>query len=150
MVIGAILTLFDRNFGTAFYNVVAGGDPELYQHLFWLFGHPEVYVLILPSMGIVSEILPVASRKPLFGAAFVIFSGVLIGFLGFGVWAHHMFTAGMGAVADAAFSVTTMLIAVPTGVKIFNWIGTIWGGQFKFNTASLFARRSSLSSRSVA
>jgi cytochrome c oxidase subunit 1 len=137
--VGLILTLFDRNFGTNFYNVVNGGDPELYQHLFWLFGHPEVYVLILPSMGIVSEILPVASRKPLFGAAFVIFSGVLIGFLGFGVWAHHMFTAGMGAVADASFSVMTMLIAVPTGVKIFNWIGTIWGGQYKFNTASLFA-----------
>jgi cytochrome c oxidase subunit I len=137
--VGLILTVFDRLFGTNFYEVTAGGDPELYQHLFWLFGHPEVYVLILPSMGIVSEILPVASRKPLFGASFVIFSGVMIGFLGFGVWAHHMFTAGMGPMADSAFSVMTMLIAVPTGVKIFNWIGTIWGGQFKFNTASLFA-----------
>ncbi len=139
VVVGLILTLFDRNFGTNFYNVVGGGDPELYQHLFWLFGHPEVYVLILPSMGIVSEVLPAMARKPLFGAAFVIFSGVLIGFLGFGVWAHHMFTAGMGPVADSAFSITTMLIAVPTGVKIFNWIGTIWGGQYKINTASLFA-----------
>jgi cytochrome c oxidase subunit 1 len=116
-----------------------GGDPQLWQHLFWLFGHPEVYVLILPSMGIVSEILPVFSRKPLFGQSFVVFSGVFIGFVGFGVWAHHMFTSGMGPLADAAFASTTAIIAIPTGVKIFNWLGTMWGGKIKFTTAMMFA-----------
>jgi cytochrome c oxidase subunit I len=116
-----------------------GGDPLLWQHLFWLFGHPEVYVLILPAMGIVSEILPTFSRKPLFGRAFVIFSGIAIGFMGFGVWAHHMFTAGLGPVAEATFAITTMFIAVPTGVKIFNWLGTIWGGSIRFATPMLFS-----------
>jgi cytochrome c oxidase subunit I len=137
--IGLVLLMFDRNYGTNFYSPARGGDPLLWQHLFWLFGHPEVYILILPAMGIVSEVLPTAAKKPLFGAPFVIFSGILIGFIGFGVWSHHMFTVGLGPVADAAFSITTMVIAVPTAVKIFNWLATLWGGRIQFNTASLFA-----------
>ncbi len=137
--VALVLLLCDRLFGTSFYIPAGGGDPELWQHLFWLFGHPEVYILILPAMGIVSEVLPVFARKPLFGAPFVIFSGITIGLLGFGVWAHHMFTAGMGPAADAAFAVTTMLIAIPTGVKIFNWLATIWDGHLRMTTAMLFA-----------
>jgi cytochrome c oxidase subunit 1 len=137
--IGLVFMLTDRVFGTHFYVPEGGGDPILWQHLFWLFGHPEVYILILPAMGIVSEVLPVFSRKPLFGAPFVIFSGITIGLLGFGVWAHHMFTTGMGATADAGFAVMTMLIAIPTGVKIFNWMATLWGGQIRFTTAMLFS-----------
>ena len=111
----------------------------LYQNLFWLFGHPEVYILILPGMGIVSEILPVFSRKPLFGYSVVVFSGIAIGFLGWGVWAHHMFASGIGPVATSAFGVSTMLIAIPTGVKIFNWLGTIWGGAVRLATPMLFS-----------
>lgn len=137
--VGLLLLMFDRNYGTNFYTPANGGDPLLWQHLFWLFGHPEVYILILPAMGIVSEVLPTTAKKPLFGAPFVIFSGILIGFIGFGVWSHHMFTVGLGPVADAAFSITTMIIAVPTAVKIFNWLATLWGGRIQFNTASLFA-----------
>jgi cytochrome c oxidase subunit 1 len=133
------MVFFDRNFSTNFFNAAAGADPLLYQHLFWLFGHPEVYILILPGMGIVSEILPVFSRKPLFGYAVVVFSGIAIGFLGWGVWVHHMFTTGLGPVAISAFGISTMLIAIPTGVKIFNWLGTVWGGSVKLNTAMLFA-----------
>jgi cytochrome c oxidase subunit 1 len=133
--VGLILLMFDRLFGTLFYSPAAGGDPLLWQHLFWIFGHPEVYILILPAMGIVSEVLPTFSRKPLFGAPVVIFSGITIGFLGFGVWSHHMFAVGMGPVADAAFAISTMLIAVPTGVKILNWISTLWGGSIRFTTA---------------
>jgi cytochrome c oxidase subunit I len=133
--VGLILLMFDRFFGTLFYAPAAGGDPLLWQHLFWIFGHPEVYILILPAMGIVSEVLPTFARKPLFGAPVVIFSGITIGFLGFGVWSHHMFAVGMGPVADAAFSISTMLIAVPTGVKILNWISTLWGGSIRFTTA---------------
>ncbi len=134
-----IMVFFDRNFGTNFFHPAAGGDPLLYQHLFWLFGHPEVYILILPGMGIVSEILPVFSRKPLFGYSVVVFSGIAIGFLGWGVWAHHMFATGLGPVAVSAFSLSTMLIAIPTGVKIFNWMGTVWGGAVRLSTAMLFA-----------
>jgi len=137
--VGLILLTFDRFLGTTFYIPAAGGDPLLWQHLFWLFGHPEVYILILPAMGIVSEVIPTFSRKPLFGAPFVIFSGIVIGLLGFGVWSHHMFTTGMGPVADSAFSVTTMLIAIPTAVKIFNWIATMWQGHVILNTPMLFA-----------
>ncbi len=137
--VGLLLLMFDRNYGTNFYTPANGGDPLLWQHLFWLFGHPEVYILILPAMGIVSEVLPTIAKKPLFGAPFVIFSGILIGFIGFGVWSHHMFTVGLGPVADAAFSITTMIIAVPTAVKIFNWIATLWGGRIQFTTAGLFA-----------
>jgi cytochrome c oxidase subunit I len=130
---------FDRLFGTVFFQPAAGGDPILWQHFFWLFGHPEVYILILPAMGIVSEVLPTFSRKPLFGYAAVVFSGIAIGFMGWGVWAHHMFTVGLGPVANAAFALSTMFIAVPTGVKIFNWLGTLWGGSLRFTTPMLFA-----------
>ncbi|MBI1736928.1 MAG: cytochrome c oxidase subunit I [Candidatus Rokubacteria bacterium] len=137
--IGLIFLMFDRFFGTHFYDVAAGGDLHLWQHLFWIFGHPEVYILILPAFGMVSEVLPTFSRKPLFGAPVVIYSGVLIGFFGFGVWSHHMFAAGMGPVADAAFSIATMLIAIPTGVKIFNWLATVWGGAIRPTTAFHFA-----------
>jgi cytochrome c oxidase subunit 1 len=137
--VGLIFLQFDRFFGTHFYLPEAGADPLLWQHLFWLFGHPEVYILILPAMGIVSEVLPTFSHKPLFGAPFVIFSGIMIGFLGFGVWSHHMFTTGLGPVADSAFTITTMMIAVPTAVKIFNWIATIWGGRLRLTTAMLYA-----------
>jgi cytochrome c oxidase subunit 1 len=129
----------DRFFGTNFYAVNAGGDLLLYQHLFWIFGHPEVYILILPAMGIISEVIPVFSRKPLFGYAVVVYSGMLIAIYGFGVWGHHMFAVGMGSVADAVFAGSTMLIAIPTGVKIFNWIATMWGGQIRYTTAMLFA-----------
>ena len=153
MLVVAFLTLFamppvtaaliqvylDRNFDANFFNAAAGGDPILYQHLFWIFGHPEVYILILPGMGIVSEILPVFSRKPLFGYSIVVFSGIAIGFLGWGVWAHHMFVSGIGPVSTSAFGLATMLIAVPTGVKIFNWLGTVWGGSVRLASPMLFA-----------
>ena len=134
-----IMVYSDRNFLTSFFNPTAGGDPLLYQHLFWLFGHPEVYILILPGMGIVSEILPTFSRKPLFGYSVVVFSGIAIGLFGWGVWAHHMFATGLGSMAVGAFGVATMAIAVPTGVKIFNWVGTIWGGAIRLTTAMLFS-----------
>ena len=137
--IGLFQLFLDRNFGFLFYSAQAGGDPLLWQHLFWIFGHPEVYVLVLPAMGIVSEILPTFSRKPLFGYPFVVFSGVAIGFIGFGVWSHHMFTSGMGPIAEAGFGVATMIIAVPTGVKIFNWLGTVWGGRVRLQTPMLFS-----------
>jgi cytochrome c oxidase subunit 1 len=137
--IGLVELLFDRLFGTHFFDVVAGGSPVLWQHLFWLFGHPEVYILVLPAMGIVSEILPVFARKPLFGYQFVVFSGIAIGFIGFGVWAHHMFAVGLGPVANTAFAVSTMIIAIPTGVKIFNWLGTLWNGDIRFTTPMLFS-----------
>jgi cytochrome c oxidase subunit 1 len=130
---------FDRMAGTNFFHVAKGGLPILWQHLFWVFGHPEVYILILPAMGIVSEILPTFSRKPLFGYPVVVFSGVAIGFMGFTVWSHHMFTTGLGPIANAAFSLTTMAIAVPTGVKIFNWVGTLWGGQVRFRVPLFYA-----------
>jgi cytochrome c oxidase subunit 1 len=131
--------MFQREFGATFFDVSAGADPLLWQHLFWIFGHPEVYILVLPSFGIISEVLPVFSRKPLFGYRFVVFSGAAIGFLGWGVWAHHMFASGLGPVSVAVFSVATMLIAIPTGVKIFNWTLTMWGGKLVFTTAMLFA-----------
>ncbi len=137
--IALVEVMMDRNFGTNFFEVSGGGQPILWQHLFWVFGHPEVYILILPPMGYVSEILPTFARKPLFGYPIVVFSGVAIGFIGFGVWSHHMFTTGMGNVATAAFALATMAIAVPTGVKIFNWIGTLWGGQIMTRVPMMFA-----------
>ena len=133
------LLLLDRLFGTVFFDTTAGASPVLWQHLFWAFGHPEVYILILPAMGIVSEIIPVFSRKPLFGYTVVVMSGVLIGFMGWGVWSHHMFTVGLGPTADAAFSLITMFIAIPTGIKIFNWIATLWGGSISFTPPLLFS-----------
>ncbi|MEX0875477.1 MAG: cytochrome c oxidase subunit I [Actinomycetota bacterium] len=131
--------LFDSMFGTNFFNPAAGGDPLLWQHMFWLFGHPEVYILILPAMGIVSEVLPTFSRKPLFGYQIVAYSGIAIGLMGWGVWAHHMFAVGLGPVANSAFALSTMFIAVPTGVKIFNWMGTMWGGKIRFTTPMLMS-----------
>jgi cytochrome c oxidase subunit 1 len=116
---------FDRFFGTNFYEIGAGGDPLLWQHLFWIFGHPEVYILILPAFRSRLEVLPTNSKKPLFGYPVMVYSGILIGFLGFGVWAHHMFSVGMGPIADTVFGLTTLLIGIPTGVKIFNWIFTM-------------------------
>ena len=130
---------FDRYFMFNFFNVANGGSVVLWQHLFWVFGHPEVYILILPAMGIVSEVLPVFSKKPLFGYKTVVLAGAIIAFMGWMVWSHHMFTVGLGAVANAVFTVTTMLIAVPTGIKVFNWIGTIWGGSIRFTTPMLFS-----------
>jgi cytochrome c oxidase subunit 1 len=137
--VALFLLNFERLFGATFFDVSAGADPLLWQHLFWIFGHPEVYILILPSFGIVSEVLPVFSGKPLFGYPFVVFSGAAIGFMGWGVWAHHMFASGLGPVSVAVFTLSTMFIAVPTGVKIINWIMTMWGGRLRFTTAMLFA-----------
>jgi cytochrome c oxidase subunit 1 len=136
--VGLVLLMFDRMFGTLFFVPAAGGDVLLWQHLFWIFGHPEVYILLLPALGMVSEIIPVFSRKPLFGYPFVVYSGILIAFLGFGVWAHHMFSVGLGPIANTVFSAATMLIAIPTGVKIFNWIATLWGGSLRLRTPLLF------------
>ncbi len=137
--VGLIELVMDRNFGTHFFIPAEGGDPILWQHLFWVFGHPEVYILILPAMGIVSEVLPTYSRKPLFGYPFIVFSGIVIGIMGWAVWSHHMFTVGLGPVANSVFTITTMLIAVPTGIKIFNWIGTLWKGSIEFTTSMMFA-----------
>jgi len=137
--VALFLLLFDRNFGANFFNPEMGSDPLLWQHLFWIFGHPEVYVLILPSFGIVSEVIPTFSRKPIFGYEFMVFSGIAIGFMGWGVWAHHMFVSGVGPIAVGAFTLSTMFIAVPTGVKILNWMATMWGGKLRFTTAMLFA-----------
>jgi cytochrome c oxidase subunit 1 len=131
--------MFARLYGATFYDPAAGGDPVLWQHMFWLFGHPEVYILILPAMGVVSEVLPTFARKPLFGYAAVVFSGIAIGFMGWGVWAHHMFAVGLGPIPNTAFALSTMFIAVPTGVKIFNWLATLWGGSLRFKTPMLFA-----------
>jgi cytochrome c oxidase subunit I len=135
----SILILLDRHLGTHFYQAGFGGDPLLWQHLFWSFGHPEVYILILPAFGIISEVLPVFSRKPIFGYTFIAWSGVAIGFLSFTVWAHHMFAVGLPLVAQAFFATSTTLIAIPTAVKIFNWLGTTWGGKLSFKPPMLFA-----------
>lgn len=137
--IAAWQLMLDAAYSARFFDPSAGGDPVLWQHLFWLFGHPEVYIVILPAFGVISEVLPTFSRKPLFGYTAVVFSGIAIGFIGWGVWAHHMFTTGLGPVANTAFGLATMFIAVPTGIKIFNWIGTLWGGQIRFTTPLLMA-----------
>ncbi len=135
----SFLLLLDRHLGTHFYQFASGGDPLLWQHLFWSFGHPEVYVLILPVFGMISEILPVFSRKPIFGYTFIAWSGVAIGFLSFTVWAHHMFAVGLPPIAQAFFATSTTLIAIPTAVKIFNWIATVWGGKVILKAPMLFA-----------
>ncbi|WP_167670212.1 cytochrome c oxidase subunit I [Paenibacillus tianmuensis] len=137
--VGLVEMMFDRIFGGAFFDIAKGGNPVLWEHLFWIFGHPEVYILILPAFGIVSDVVATFSRKRLFGYSSMVFATALIGFLGFMVWAHHMFTTGIGPVGDAIFGVATMAIAVPTGVKIFNWLFTLWGGQIRFTTANIFA-----------
>ena len=116
-----------------------GADPLLWEHLFWIFGHPEVYIMILPAFGVISEIIPVFARKPIFGYPFMVFSGIAIGFMGWGVWAHHMFASGIGPISVAAFSVSTMFIAVPTGVKILNWLATMWGGKLTFSAPMLYS-----------
>ena len=139
LTVAAILLLMDRHAGTHFFQAGMGGDPLLWQHLFWSFGHPEVYILILPAFGIVSEILPVFSRKPIFGYTFVAWSGVAIGFLSFTVWAHHMFAVGLPVIAQAFFATSTTLIAIPTAVKIFNWIATIYGGKLNLKVPMYFA-----------
>jgi cytochrome c oxidase subunit 1 len=133
------LLLFDRLFGAQFFETQAGADPLLWQHLFWLFGHPEVYILILPAFGLISEIIPTFSRKPIFGYPFMVLSGIAIGFMGWGVWVHHMFASGVGPIGVAAFSVSTMFIAVPTGVKILNWLATMYGGRLWMTTSMKFA-----------
>jgi cytochrome c oxidase subunit I len=136
----AVLFLYlDRHYGTTFYDATRDGDPILWQHLFWFFGHPEVYILILPAFGIMSEVVPVFSRKPLFGRSTMLVMIMLIAFVGFSVWAHHMFTVGFPTMFNALFAAASMFIAVPTGVKIFNWLATMWGGALRFRTPLLFA-----------
>ncbi len=131
--------MMDRTFDTLFYVPAAGALPILWQHLFWIFGHPEVYIIALPAFGVISEVIPTFSRKPLFGYPVVILSGIFIGFMGFAVWTHHMFTTGLGPVVNTAFAITSFVIGIPTGIKVFNWLATIWGGKVWFSTAMLYA-----------
>ncbi|PAW82101.1 MAG: cytochrome c oxidase subunit I [Spartobacteria bacterium Tous-C9RFEB] len=135
----AAMLFADLNLGTSFFSPQGGGQPLLWQHLFWFFGHPEVYIMILPAMGLTSEILSVFSRKPIFGYKAMVYAMIAIGFLGFIVWGHHMFVSGMNLTLSAAFSVSTMVIAVPSAIKTFNWMGTIWRGSIEFTTAMCFA-----------
>ncbi|MBW6454843.1 MAG: cytochrome c oxidase subunit I [Trueperaceae bacterium] len=139
LTIALLQVIMDRTFGTLFYVPEAGGMPILWQHLFWIFGHPEVYIIVLPAFGVISEVIPTFSRKPLFGYPVVILSGIFIGFMGFAVWSHHMFTTGLGPVVNTAFALTSFVIGIPTGIKIFNWLGTIWGGKVVFTTSMLYA-----------
>ncbi|WP_413379982.1 cytochrome c oxidase subunit I [Alkalihalobacillus sp. 1P02AB] len=136
---GLALIMLDRIFDGMFFIPGMGGNAVLWQHIFWIFGHPEVYILVLPAFGIISEVIPAFSRKRLFGYTAMVFATMIIAFLGFMVWAHHMFTVGMGPVANSIFAIATMTIAVPTGIKIFNWLLTMWGGKITFNTAMMFA-----------
>ncbi len=135
---GQVMLLMDRYLGAHFFDTQAGGDAVLWQHFFWFFGHPEVYILIIPGFACISEIVPVFSRKPMFGRIAMIGATVAIGFISLSVWAHHMFAVGMSSQANTFFAVSTMLIGVPTGIKIFNWLGTMWGGHIRFDTPMLF------------
>ena len=136
---GAVtMVLTDKYFGTSFFNASGGGDPVLFQHIFWFFGHPEVYIMILPSFGIISTIIPTFSRKKLFGYHSMVYATLAIAILSFTVWAHHMFTSGMPVAGELFFMYSTMLISVPTGVKVFNWIATMWGGSLSFEIPMLF------------
>lgn len=139
LTIALFLLMFDRMFGTAFFDVALGGNAIIYQHLFWIFGHPEVYIIVIPLFGVFSEVFATFAKKRLFGYTAMVFSTILIAFLGFMVWAHHMFTVGLGPVANSLFALATMAIAVPTGIKIFGWLATLWGGSIKINTAMLFS-----------
>lgn len=139
LTVGLAALMFDRIFDANFFDPSGGGNSVLWEHIFWIFGHPEVYILILPAFGVISDVISTFSRKRLFGYSSMVFATILIGFLGFMVWAHHMFTTGLGPVANSLFSIATMLIAVPTGIKIFNWLFTMWGGSIKFTAANLFA-----------
>jgi cytochrome c oxidase subunit 1 len=133
------MMLMDRNFGTSFFNAAGGGDPVLFQHVFWFFGHPEVYIMILPAFGVVSQIVPTFARKKIFGYSSMVYATASIAFLSFIVWAHHMFTTGMPVAGELFFMYATMLIAIPTGVKVFNWVSTMWRGSMTFETPMLFA-----------
>jgi cytochrome c oxidase subunit 1 len=137
---GAVtMMLTDRNFGTSFFDAAGGGDPVLFQHVFWFFGHPEVYIMILPAFGVVSQIIPTFARKPLFGYASMVYAVAAIAFLSFIVWAHHMFTVGMPVAGELYFMYATVMIAVPTAVKVFNWTATMWKGSMTFETPMLWA-----------
>lgn len=139
LTVGLLLLMFDRLFGANFFDYTMGGSAVLWQHLFWIFGHPEVYIVILPAFGVMSEVISTFSKKRLFGYTSMVFATVLISFLGFMVWVHHMYTVGLGPVANSIFGIATMTIAVPTGIKVFNWLFTMWGGEIRFKTAMLFA-----------